>query len=359
MRAAFRLPAIMVLPLLWFGPVAMGISATAQAAVSDVWPWQTRPAKPEPDGGPAPRVPVTQGDTVQDPFALPAIPCTVTGNTCAFNDDYDEMCPYGGGGADVVYRYDCATSIAVRIDLCASTYDTKVYVCEDTVYDRIACNDDYCAYQSLVRAVPFAAGHTYFIVVDGYGSSCGDYVMEIEEHVPCVLECPPGAMPEGEPDCYENYNDIYNNGCACYPDFCFQYLEPACDPIVICGTNGVFAFDSLLYRDTDWYEIDLTEPSNICLAGDAEVPSYFFIVDGRGGCAAYEVVAYGIAGECAPVADICYDCDPGTWWLWVGPTSWDPDFACGSKYVMEVTGYTNGVTPAQGATWGRVKGLFR
>ena len=70
--------------------------------------------------------------------------------------------------------------------------------------------------------------------------------------------------------------------------------------------------------------MDITETSYICLSGDAEVPCYFFIIDGRGGCAAPPIVAYGVAGACAPVADICYTCDPGTWWAWVGPNAWDP-----------------------------------
>ena len=336
-----------------------GLAAVGIAAPQDLRPWSTQPPKPGAGGEVAPRVPVMQGDTVEDPFTLPALPCTVTGNTCAFNDDYDYDCPYMvvAMARDAVYKYVCDTSIAVKIDLCASTYDTKVFVFEDVANNVIACNDDYCDYQSYIAQVPFAAGHTYYIVVDGYdATACGDYVLEVEEYIPCVLECPPGAMPEGEPVCHDSYNDTYNGGCQCD---CFMLLQPSDDPIVICGTSGVFLYDTLLYRDTDYFQIDLTHPSNICLAGDAEIPMYFFIIDGRGGCQGEHVVAYAEVGPCAPISDLCYDCDPGTWWLWAGPRAWDLDFPCGSIYWMEITGYTNGPSPAEGTTWGSVKDLYR
>jgi hypothetical protein len=330
------------------------------AAAQDLWPWPTPPPKPAADGEAAPRVPVTQGDTVDDPFTLPAIPCTVTGNTCAFNDDYEYACPYAvAAGRDVVYEYVCDASIAVTIDLCASTYDTKVLVFEDVANNVIACNDDWCTYQSQLRDVRFVAGHRYYVVVDGYGGyDCGDYILEVEEYVPCVVVCPPGAIPEGEPDCYEGYEDVYNGGCQVDPFPVFQVLEPSCDPIVICGTTGNFMFNSLIYRDTDWFEVNLTNDAEICLAGDAEIPMYYFIMDGRAGCSGV-IVAYAHVGPCAPMADLCYQCGAGRWWLWAGPDSWDLSIVCGSVYWMEITGYTNGVTPAESTTWGRVKSLFR
>ena len=97
--------------------------------------------------------------------------------------------------------------------------------------------------------------------------------------------------------------------------------------------------DTTTYRDTDWFQLDITETDYICLSGDAEVPCYFFIIDGRGGCSTSTIVAYGIAGPCAPIADICYTCDPGTWWAWAGPNTWDPSFVCGSLYILTISGY--------------------
>ena len=356
MRMLARTSAILMLLVLGLGLAAVGIPAAAQ----ETGRWSTAPAKPAPAGEAALRVLVTQGDTVEDPFVIPSLPFTVTGNTCAFNHDYDHACPYQGSLAkDVVYRYECSEDVTVTIDLCQSTYDTKVYVFEDVAGNVIDCNDDYCSFQSRLWQVPFAGGHTYYIVIDGYdAAACGDYVLVVEEYIACVFECPAGALPEGEPECHDDYNDNYNGGCGCLPYPCFTQLQPSCDPIVICGTSGVFTANTATYRETDWYQIDLTQSANICLSGDAEIPMYYFIIDGRDGCMG-DVVAYAVAGPCELMTDLCYQCGPGTWWLWAGPLQWDLDFACGSVYWMEITGYTNEASPAEGTTWGRVKDLFR
>jgi hypothetical protein len=303
-----------------------------------------------------------QGDTVADPFIIGSLPFSASGETCGFNNDYDAACPYTGSTSpDVVYRWTAVAPIAAfRVDLCASIYDTKVYVYEDAVDTPIACNDDFCSWQSFLDTVPVTTGHDYFIVVDGYGGSCGTYVLDVTEYTPCIIECPAGAMPEGEPDCYDGYEDDYNGGCNWVPYPIFQEIAPACDPIVICGTTGVFVFGSFLYRDSDWFELNLTEPANICLAGDAEVPCYFFILDGRWGCAGGWTEAEAIPGPCLPTDEPCCSyCDFGTWWMWVGPRNWDPGNPCGSAYWMEITGYVGGSSPANETTWGSIKNLFK
>ncbi|MBM3318551.1 MAG: hypothetical protein FJY75_11935 [Candidatus Eisenbacteria bacterium] len=321
------------------------------------------PPKPAVDGAPPPpppEEPRIQGDTVADPFIIPALPFSAAGSTCGFINDYDAVCPYTGSTSpDVVYKYVPATTTYVSIDLCNSTYDTKVYVFENTVGSVIACNDDYCEWQSYLADVPMTPGNTYYIVVDGYGGSCGYYSLELWIiSGGCYIECPAGSMPEGEPVCYPNYLDTYNPGCNGVPPL-FQVLEPGCGDIVICGTTGVYLFGTTLYRDTDWFELDLTEPSQICLAGDAEVPAYFFIIDGRYGCEGLAIVASATAGPCIVMSGLCHYCDAGTWWTWAGPVGWDHTYWCGSQYYMEIAGYTGGSSPALGTTWGSVKGLFR
>ncbi len=297
------------------------------------------------------------GDTTADPFVVGTLPFTATGTTCGFNNDYDYACPYTGGTApDVVWKFTAPSTMAITVDLCASTYDTKVYVYNSSMVE-IACNDDYCSFQSIVQNVPVTAGGIYWIIVDGYGTSCGNYNMVVSEYQPCTLTCPPGCIIEGEPICYDGYNDVYNGGCNTTPFPVFQIINPSSSDITICGTTGVFPMDTLMYRDTDWFQMDITVSSYICLSGDAEVPCYYFIIDGRGGCTGSTIVAYGIAGACAPVSDICYICDPGTWWAWAGPDAWDSSFACGSLYIMTISGYCNG-SPAETTTWGTIKNLF-
>jgi hypothetical protein len=301
-----------------------------------------------------------QGDTVADPFYIGSLPFSASGTTCTFINDYDYACPYTGStSADVVYRYVPAVDGGINVDLCASTYDTKVYIFANTIDNVIACNDDYCDYQSNLHNVPLVAGNTYYIVVDGYGGSCGSYYLDVTDWLcSCYLACPPGGILEGEPDCYDGYVDTYNGGCNVVPAPVFQVLEPTGGDITICGTTGVYDYNGEVYRDTDWYELDLTEAANICLSGISYIPCYFFIIDGRGGCAEMTVVASGLDECCVAASDICYLCDPGTWWAWAGPSAWDPDYLCGNVYLLTIAGYSGG-TPAVSTTWGRVKGLFR
>lgn len=317
------------------------------------------PPKPQVDLPPPPETPRIQGDTVDDPFLVSGLPFSATGSTCGFNNDYDYACPYAGSVApDVVYAWTADADLGIDIDLCGSVYDTKVYVYGNAVGIPIACNDDYCNWQSYLANVPVVSGNTYYIVVDGYGVSCGTYELQIHEYVPCVVECPPGATPEGEPDCYDGYDDVYNGGCNVDPFPVFQEIEPACDPIVICGTTGVFMVDDEVYRDTDWFELNVTDAALICIGGEAEVPALFSILDGRGGCWG-SIEVWEPLEPCQVESDICppYSTWQGAWWVVVVPHALE--MPCGSVYWLEIVGYTNGASPASETTWGRVKGLFR
>jgi len=74
------------------------------------------------------------GDTIED-----AIPITIPGTTDGYTNDYDEACPFIGTTApDVVYTVTPAADIAVDIDLCYSSYDTKLYVYDENL-NLIAC----------------------------------------------------------------------------------------------------------------------------------------------------------------------------------------------------------------------------
>ena len=123
------------------------------------------------------------------------LPASLEGTTAGYTDDYDEVCPYTGATApDVVYSITPETNIAVNMWTCYSAYDTKLYVYENTVGNLAvttsgadACNDDAAEYPfedctictSHIEGVSMSAGNTYYIVVDGYAGSNGDYVLDL------------------------------------------------------------------------------------------------------------------------------------------------------------------------------------
>ena len=141
------------------------------------------------------------GDTCATATVITSLPYSDTGDTSAYNDDYYETCDYTASGApDVVYSYTPASDMVIDIDLCDSAYDTRLFVFEDTCSApgsgvRHACNDDTpgCGddgFRSRLEEVPLTAGHTYYIVVDGYSSyDFGNYELNITQGVDPTGAC--------------------------------------------------------------------------------------------------------------------------------------------------------------------------
>ncbi|MBK6911094.1 MAG: hypothetical protein IPH10_09240 [bacterium] len=130
--------------------------------------------------------PLTGGETVNDPFVIGALPYSATGNTCSNVNDYDETCPYSGSlSPDVVFAYTPGANSVINLSMCAgSDYDTKLYIYENAVTPGLpyACNDDFCpGFVSELTGVAVTGGNTYYIIVDGYGSACGNYTLDITE----------------------------------------------------------------------------------------------------------------------------------------------------------------------------------
>ncbi|MFC1572214.1 hypothetical protein ACFL6M_01320 [Candidatus Eisenbacteria bacterium] len=310
------------------------------------------------------------GDTIEEPWVVASLPFTGTANTCLFNHDYDEVCPYSGSiSPDVVYAYAPATDIILVGDLCdgyPNSYDTKMYIYENAQGNLVACDEDGCGsalgYASYIWNTELSAGNIYYVVVDGYSGDCGNYVLKLYLGDPYTFECPPGALLEGEPDCYDGYVDMYNAGCNEVP-YLFQDIIP-CDgePITYCGTSGVYYFGTGIYRDTDWYQLVTTNPDIIDWTVEAPRPIDFYILDGLYGCSNIDVVS---SHTTAPGEPYTFEnvqlATPGIYWLWVAPTTWDiGNYPCGeTEYIWTLEGYTGTSTPIEAATWGAIKGMFR
>lgn len=335
-------------------------------------PPSTLPTSPVPEkssqpaGVPSPQ-PQVGGENIPTAVQIPALPYTDDGNTCGYLNDYDEVCPYSGSTSpDVVYLYGAPASGAISISLCASYYDTKLYLYQNvyTPGNPYFCNDDACAgpnypfaWLSQMDCVPVLAGNSYYIVVDGYGGSCGDYVMEITECVPCAVDCPPGSLAEGEPDCGTNYSDHYNGGCNSTPNV-FTSL-PCDDVLTVCGTYGGFLYNGIGYRDTDWYEVHVPTAGfpNVTICAQGEHPTVLGYIDGNAGCAAPSFVAFTLVDACQ-LGCINADLPPGPAWIFVGTNGFGPDFPCGANYVLTVQGLSCPV-PVEQTSWGEIKAKYK
>ncbi len=194
------------------------------------------------------------------------LPFAGGGNTCDNADDYDEACPHNGSTApDVVYTFEPERFGLLTADLCGSSYDTKIMLYDEKGH-IVACNDDYYAddscgmYVSKLTDIFVEEDKRYFLVVDGYGSSCGDYELAMELHCADPVcddaECPGTGAPEGEPELGAGYDDIFNGGCgAAVPVFQEVFQTPGYDSVDFCGQTGWYVQDGRLEKDSDWLQV--------------------------------------------------------------------------------------------------------
>jgi hypothetical protein len=308
--------------------------------------------------------PIRQGgDTIASATVIPALPYNDSGTTVGRVDDYDEICPYSGATApDVVYKYVATASQAVDIDLCGTSYDSKLYV-YDAGLNLIACNDDFyfdatCGvYASKLENVPFVNGTTYYIIVDGYGAASGAYVMDIAPFVPCVIPCPAGGYPEGEPPLVNEYVDNYNGGCNT-PSFPFQYLTADnAGNLVLCGVSGWYLNAGSNLRDTDWYILSGGLTGAVEITADAEYATYIFEL-GPQDCSSIGVIQQATAGPCAEAFMTIPASLGAAVWFWAGPTVFAaPGADTSYDYVVWFSGLEPGVA-TESTTWGSMKALF-
>lgn len=284
------------------------------------------------------------GDTLEDAVVISALPYYDSGSTCGYANDYDEICPYPGSTApDVVYLYVPPVDQSIRVDLCSSSYDTKVYVWDGVVGAEIGCDDDGCGYewQSVIYQVDVRAGQTYYIVVDGYGGSCGFYALYVGEVTsPCAVPCPEGAQIEGEPPCEDGYVDEYNPGCdgsVPYPQGWIRIVPQSDGCGSICGRACCFVDQGVASEDFDWYRVSAAG-GLLTVTGQAEFTAICALVYGTD-CANLQYT-YDVAPPCEQFS-LQRSVQAGEEiWLWIRPSPWlwTPE----RDYVFEVCGITAG-----------------
>ncbi len=327
-------------------------------------------APPKSPSAPPPNYPSPEfqgGDTIASATVISTVPYNDTGTTTGYMDNYDEVCPYANATApDVVYRFSPSYVVTVDIDLCGSTYDTKLYV-YDSGLNVVACNDDfyfsgYCGiYVSRIENVTLLSGNTYYIVIDGYGGAHGDYMMSIDVYIPCCsLSCPPTGLPEGEPPLEDDYVDNWNGGCNT-PGYPFQPLTGDQDgALILCGVGGWYDFQGSDYRDTDWYLLSMGPEGHIEITADAEQTTYIFEL-GPQDCDAVGVVQQATVGPCAQgYMSIGGYAAGAPVWFWVGSTVFTPPggYDCMYTYLVWFTGLYPGPVAATPTTWSTVKALY-
>jgi hypothetical protein len=296
---------------------------------------------------PGPLDPLQGGENIATAFILSGpLPINSTGTTEGYLDDYNEECGFDGSGSpDVVYAYTPPADVTVDLDLCGSEYDTRLYVYENTLTpgSPFACNDDFyynteCGfYVSKIESVYLTGGNTYFIVVDGYTEmEFGNYTLAISEiGAPgCVwgldIVCPPWALDENE-----TCGTDANGGCNMDPVTQEWETVPSTGA-AFCGTTWADGG----FRDTDWFELVLTQPSSVSLTANADREIIYGLVEtttpGVPDCSTLtgEINPSDFAGPCFETYLDLGVLAAGTYWFFVEMTA-DDDFPCDNHYLLD------------------------
>ena len=272
---------------------------------------------------------------------------------------------------DVVYSFHPDQDVVINVDLCGSAYDTKVYVV-DSAFTIYACNDDFyfddiCGeYVSYLEGVSLMAGVTYYIVVDGYSSANGQYILDITEFEPCFVTCPADAVDEGEPPLHDGYIDNYNRGCGSPSGDFFQEINwinvdpssPLDGHAWMCGKSGWFlTSDGSATRDTDWFRVYALQTGVMEFTVESEHAMYMFKLAPLD-CAEVGVELSATA-DCEAPATLVFPVTEGEEiWLWLGPTNFEGP-TTEFPYFMTVSNNSFEVVPTERASWGGVKALYR
>jgi hypothetical protein len=292
------------------------------------------------------------GEDFGSPTVIPSIPYCDPGATCGHTHDIAISC-VSSTAPDVVYMYMAQFTGEIKADVCDSNYDTALAIF-DTSFQELYCNDDLCDLQSEIRHVPVTVGQIYYFVVSGYGTSCGSYVLCVYPDEPCILDCPPRALMENEPDCYDDYYDIYNGGCnsSGWITMCPQDSSSA----VMCGKSGTYVYHGMSYRDTDWIRV-YGNGETMTATCEAEFPLQLIFI--------YTTDCNDLYYDIAPPVDPCVpvslsrQVDTGTEaWIWVGSTEFS-GIPCGSDWILWMDNIYCEPSPTERSTWGAIKNMYK
>ncbi|HOH49649.1 MAG TPA: PASTA domain-containing protein, partial [Candidatus Hydrogenedentes bacterium] len=186
-------------------------------------------------------------DTCADAWPL-LLDVPVSGSNAGAATDYNAG---DGSGADVWFTFTAPATATYAFYTCGSALDSVLHVfagdCGALV--PLTSNDDWCDYQSKVRA-PLAEGGTYYIRVAGYDGETGGYTLTAEESTPLpndlcenAVALEAGVAYEGDStaagteynnDDWYDMNDVW---------FTFTPEETGSYTVSLCGSS----FDSTLF----------------------------------------------------------------------------------------------------------------
>lgn len=149
----------------------------------------------------------------------------------------------------------------------------------------------------------------------------------------CGTVLPSDVTQEGESVCSDEYDDLFNGGCRSNPPV---FSSISCGQTVI-GTGGDFLRLGVEDRDTDWYQVTVTEDTLLTWTVIAEFPALLGLIPtaplGTGNCDDWlDVISPATQTDTCGTASVSLCVPPGTYWAYVA-TAEHTGTPCGTDYV--------------------------
>jgi hypothetical protein len=220
-----------------------------------------------------------------------------TGNTCGLVSDYEGSCNAGTAG-DAAFRFVLSAPRRVLISTAGSGFDTSMALWTGTTpatATYVNCNDDAAGLSTSVLDLTLAAG-TYYVVVDGFGTECGDYKFNVQTYIPGAMlnETYASAQSAGElstrttgvtytgntTSMVDHYSGTCGAGTA--PDAVFSFTLASSTRVRIDTTGSAFN-TSISLRNNLYAEVTCNATGTASVIDQTLTPgTYFVIVDGAG-----------------------------------------------------------------------------
>jgi hypothetical protein len=108
-----------------------------------------------------------------------------SGSTSSLSNNYDYGC--GSGARDATFSFTLTAPTRITATLEGSGYDTVLLILDSLSPVSGWCNDDYLGYYLWSRMDLTLPAGTYYVVVDGYGTSRGNYRLSIGAAPPAAI----------------------------------------------------------------------------------------------------------------------------------------------------------------------------
>jgi hypothetical protein len=153
-----------------------------------------------------------------------------TNSTCGRTSDFTPSCASSNGAPDMSYTWTAPSTGSFTFSTAGAAFDTILEVRRYNDQVSLGCNDDTPGTAQSSVTLSLTAGQTLLVIVDGYGTACGTFQVNIT----AVASCP-GGCNSPPSQCHQSTGTCTNGTCT----YAYKSAGSPCFDGRSCTTNDV------------------------------------------------------------------------------------------------------------------------